>query len=177
MRAFTRSTTCQRVRWPPKVTRRFEGEGVYAIYYSGPFPAYAGMDREQPIYVGQAVITKTAARPLHQRLGEHANSIREAENLDLDDFRCRWLVLDSVWINLTEQLLIAEHRPVWNLVVLGFGSHGQGGNRETQKRSRWDTLHPGRPWADRVKHDNDLSADDLRREIAAHRASERTPGL
>lgn len=41
---------------------RFDGAGIYALYYSGPFPAYAGIVErnrderfEAPIYVGKAV--------------------------------------------------------------------------------------------------------------------------
>jgi hypothetical protein len=34
----------------------FEGAGVYVIYYSGPYPAYADLvRRDEPIYVGKAV--------------------------------------------------------------------------------------------------------------------------
>ena len=148
----------------------FSGIGVYTIYYAGPFPAYTGMATDEPIYVGQAVLTKTAPRPLHKRLMEHAKSIRDAENLDLADFRCRWLVLETVWINLTEQVLIAEHKPIWNQVVAGFGNHDQGRTRSTQERSWWDTLHPGRKWAAAQKP-NKSGETTILREIAAHRAS------
>ncbi|MYH21851.1 MAG: Eco29kI family restriction endonuclease [Acidobacteria bacterium] len=133
------------VALPPD--KPFEGSGVYAVYYAGVFPAYVKVTGEVPIYVGQAVLTKTKPRPLFERLREHARSIDDARNLDLADFRCRWLVLDTVWINLTEQLLISEHRPLWNWVVAGFGNHNQGRTRNTQERSWWDTLHPGRKWA------------------------------
>ena len=61
-------------------------------------------------------------------------------------FDCRWLVLAPVWIGLTEQILIDEYRPVWN-AIRGFGNHDQGTTRRAQKRSQWDTLHPGRPRA------------------------------
>ena len=37
---------------------------------------------------------------------------------------CVWLVLDPVWIGLTEQVLIAVYRPIWNSVVDGLlGTH------------------------------------------------------
>lgn len=114
------------------------GRGVYTLHYHGPFDAYAGLG-DTPIYVGQA-------RELRTRLSEHARSIDQSQNLDLQDFNCRWLVLEPVWIGLTEQILIDEYRPVWN-AIRGFGNHDQGSSRRTQKRSQWDTLHPGRPWA------------------------------
>ncbi len=152
----------------------FEGAGVYTLHYSGSFPAYAGMEPTEAIYVGQAVVTKTKRRPLFQRLGEHARSIEDAENLDLDDFRCRWLVLDTIWIGMTEQILIEQYRPVWNLTVAGFGNHNQGTTRNTQERSWWDTLHPGRRWASEQRP-NETSIETILREIAAHRAGGRNP--
>ncbi len=114
------------------------GRGIYTIHYDGQFHAYENL-AGTPIYVGQA-------RNLRTRLGQHARSIEQADNLDIDDFRCRWLVLAPVWISLTEQILIDEYRPVWN-AIRGFGNHDQGTTRRAQKRSQWDTLHPGRPWA------------------------------
>ena len=87
-----------------------------------------------------------SGRDLRTRLGQHARSIEQAENLELHDFDCRWLVLAPVWIGLTEQILIDEYRPVWN-AIRGFGNHDQGTTRRAQKRSQWDTLHPGRSWA------------------------------
>ena len=45
---------------------------------------------------------------LCKRLKEHADSIRSARNLDLKDFRCRWLVVDEVFIPLAESLLISH---------------------------------------------------------------------
>lgn len=45
---------------------------------------------------------------------------------------------------LGESLLISRFRPLWNVIVEGFGNNPTGGPRESQKRSPWDTLHPGR---------------------------------
>ncbi len=96
---------------------------------------------------------------LFSRLREHANSIRtvetyhrskDASNLKLHDFRCRYLVADDIWVPLGEALLIGHYRPVWNVVVDGFGNHAPGGGREQQARSLWDELHPGRSWAERL---------------------------
>ena len=135
---------------------QFAGGGVYTIYYRGGFHAYESMGDDEPIYVGKADLPgkrqgraalNRATPALYRRLSEHAGSVDSAENLNLSDFQCRWLVLDPIWIGLTEQVLISEYRPIWNVVVDGFGHHDQGRTRRSQRRSRWDTLHPGRPWA------------------------------
>jgi len=66
------------------------------------------------------------------------------------DFCCRFLVVDDIWIPLAESLLIEMFMPLWNLRIDGFGNHDPGRGRHKQKRSPWDTLHPGRPWASRL---------------------------
>ena len=93
-----------------------------------------------------------------------------ADIRDEEPIYCRWLILDLVWIGLTEQVLIAEYRPIWNVVVDGFGHHDQGTTRRNQKRSRWDTLHPGRPWAAHYQ-DNADSAEAIQEAILSHRKS------
>lgn len=152
---------------------RFFGGGVYTIYYRGPFHAYANLKVDEPIYVGKADLpgkrqgrrAPQAPKPvLHSRLKEHAQTINHANNLDLNDFRCRWLVLHPVWISLTEQVLIAEYQPVWNVMVDGFGIHQPGQGRRRQRRSQWDTLHPGRPWAAELPG-NDMSAPEIEQAI------------
>jgi hypothetical protein len=140
----------------------FLGAGVYVIYYTGDFPIYsriASYNRNNkyrwPIYVGKAVpvgARKGASDPdpgpdLHKRLSEHATSISQAKNLDLKDFACRFLVVDDIWIPLTESILIESFQPVWNQSLDGFGNHAPGSGREKQKQSPWDALHPGRSWA------------------------------
>lgn len=143
----------------------FLGAGVYALYYCGDFSAYARLRNtpascDIPIYVGKAV--PQGARKggfvnenyegsaLYDRLSDHAASIDAAHNLRLEDFRCRFLVVDDIWIPLAESLLIETFHPVWNCVVDGFGNHNPGAGRYNQKRSPWDVLHPGRPWAERL---------------------------
>ena len=145
----------------------FVGAGIYAIYYEGDFPAYqsiAAMNRnskyEAPIYVGKAIpagarrgnvgLGVDPGKVMHRRLTEHARSIDSANNLDLAHFRCRYLIVDDIWIPLGESLLISRFRPAWNHVVDGFGNHDPGAGRRNQQRSPWDILHPGRPWANRL---------------------------
>ncbi|WP_298820974.1 Eco29kI family restriction endonuclease [Chloroflexus sp.] len=72
---------------------------------------------------------------------------QQVDNLSLDDFWRRYLVVDDIWIALAENMLIEMFAPVWNTTIIGFGSHAPGKGRHNQKRSAWDTLHPGRPWA------------------------------
>jgi hypothetical protein len=43
---------------------------------------------------------------------------------------------------------------VWNRVLDGFGNHTPGAGRFKQQRSRWDTLHPGRSWAEKCAPNN-----------------------
>lgn len=161
---------------------RFPGAGIYAIYYFGDFPSYSPIARrnrdgkcEWPIYVGKAVpqgarkgrfsLDASSGDVLFNRLKEHAQSIEQAENLDLRDFSCRYLVVDEIWIPLAEQLLIEEFSPVWNTVIDGFGNHDPGSGRYNQKRSAWDILHPGRPWATRLQ-ESDISRGELINRLA-----------
>lgn len=169
------------VQLPPK---RLMGAGIYAIYYTGDFPAYRRISRIAPsdeaaipIYVGKAVPSGSrkggyglGADPgdvLHRRLSEHASSIESARNLRLADFQCRYLLVDDIWIPLGESLLIETFRPVWNMLVDGFGHHDQGRSRRGQKKSAWDTLHSGRLWAEKVEEPNDKTSEDISREVVA----------
>lgn len=144
----------------------FEGAGIYAIYYTGDFAPYAQVARLNrddrfmlPLYVGKAVppgarmganLEVPAGKVLQKRLKEHADSIRAAENLDIEDFHCRFLVVDDIWIPLGESLIIARFTPVWNSLIDGFGNHNPGKGRHAGMRPRWDVLHPGREWAMRL---------------------------
>ncbi|CCF86129.1 Eco29kI family restriction endonuclease [Nitrolancea hollandica] len=144
---------------------RFEGAGLYAIYYIGDFPPYASLSQQNlndnfqmPIYVGKAEREgkRTGQRAdsdttytLYKRLREHARSIQQAKNLDLADFRCRFLIVDDIWIPLGESLMIRDFQPLWNVIVSGFGNHAPGGGRISGERPLWDMLHPGRSWAER----------------------------
>ena len=145
---------------------RFMGAGIYAIYYVGEFSLYHAIaernrkDRfELPIYVGKAIpagarkggfgLGENPGMTLFSRLNEHAKSIEQAENLALSDFYCRFLVVDDIWIPLGESLLIAKFSPLWNQWIDVFGNHDPGKGRYNQERSRWDVLHPGRPFAEK----------------------------
>jgi len=173
----------------PLPPEQFRGAGIYAIYYSGDFPAYEKIARVAaagpgavPIYVGKALPTGSrkngyglGADPkdvLYRQLSEHAASIDEAINLNLTDFRCRYLLVDDIWIPLGESLLIETFEPVWNILVDGYGHRDQGKARRGQKKSAWDTLHPGRPWANNVEQPNDKTAEQISNAIVQYLAGE-----
>lgn len=164
---------------------RFDGAGIYALYYLGDFAAYRSLSGHNrgdqglvaPIYVGKAIpaggrkgasVTTTArSTALWKRLGEHAESIKSAHNLRLEDFKCRFLVVDDIWIPLGESLVIAKFAPVWNSLIDGFGNHDPGRGRYQGMRTRWDVLHPGRAWAERCAPRPE-SAEDIEREVSSH---------
>lgn len=152
----------------PLPPEKFKGAGIYAIYYTGDFEAYkdlSAVNREgkfaRPIYVGKAVpagarkggigLGADPGTALFKRLCEHLESVRAAENLNEEDFFCRYLVVDDIWIPLAESLLIEKFQPVWNRVLDGFGNHDPGKNRYEQEKSPWDKLHPGRDWANKMR--------------------------
>lgn len=149
----------------------FYGAGIYALYYKGKFAPYsklAMMNQSQgasvPIYVGKAipaggrkgggsgakVSSEKPTKSLFKRLTEHAESIRSTE-LSIDDFSCRYLVVDDIWIPLGESLLITRYSPLWNLLLDGFGNHDPGTGRYNGLIPKWDVLHPGRAWAARCR--------------------------
>lgn len=147
---------------------RFTGAGVYAIYYAGDFECYQPIARLNqggnfglPIYVGKAVpagarkgvfgLESTTTQALYKRIVEHSETIKLSTNLRLEDFYCRYLVVDDIWIPLGESLLIAKFSPVWNMLVDGFGNHDPGKGRYDGLCPRWDVLHPGRAWALKCK--------------------------
>ncbi|MBR4517851.1 MAG: Eco29kI family restriction endonuclease [Victivallales bacterium] len=116
---------------------------------------------QQPIYVGKAVpagarkggfgLGAEPGQALFNRLCDHAKSVDEATNLEKDAFFCRYLAVDDIWIPLAESLMIERFAPLLNLILDGFGNHDPGKGRYNQQKSPWDTLHPGRSWAERLQ--------------------------
>ena len=151
-------------KFPPEP---FIGAGVYAIYYCGDFAPYkklSEMNKDEscvPIYVGKAVpagarkgglgMNVDHGLALFSRLSEHYTSVAKAKNLDETDFSCRFLVVDDIWIPLTESLLIERFKPLWNRCIDGFGNHDPGSGRYRQQRSPWDCIHEGREWANNLQ--------------------------
>ncbi len=163
-----------------EIVAPFEGAGIYAIYYHGSFEPYQSIVRrgesevETPIYVGKAVpsgarkganlTTSSSGKWLFNRIVEHRESIKAAENLNADDFSVRYLVVDDIWIPLGEALLISTFNPVWNHLVDGFGNHDPGAGRYNGLRPLWDVLHPGRVWAERCKQRSE-TREEIGRQI------------
>jgi hypothetical protein len=160
----------------------FTGAGIYALYYAGKFPPYSRIAEKNvneqwdaPIYVGKAVpagarkggygLGESPGEVLYRRLREHGESIQQARNLSLDDFKCRYLVVDDIWIPLGEALLISMFSPLWNKLLDGFGNHDPGAGRYNQQRSSWDEIHPGRPWAAKLRP-HSRSKDEIIKSIA-----------
>ena len=149
---------------------RFSGSGVYAIYYTGSHPSYeplASRNRdnkfEWPVYAGKAVPSGSrkgggasassdesgpvgTESSVYSRLRQHASSLAQAENLEVSDFYCRYLIVDPLWIPLGESIIIASFAPIWNTLLDGFGNHNPGKGRKDGMVSRWDVMHPGRSW-------------------------------
>jgi hypothetical protein len=166
---------------PPRT--RFEGAGVYAIYYAGDLPLYKPISDQnrngafnKPIYVGRAVprgsrkggsgLDAPPGRVLYERLCHHAKSISAAHSLNIADFSCRYLIVDDIWIPLGESLLIQMFTPVWNQVLDGFGMKEPGEPRYGGELSKWDTVHPGRPWSEKCKP-NAKSKKQIEDEVSA----------
>jgi hypothetical protein len=104
---------------------------------------------------------------LYNRLRIHYSSIDQAVNLDVEDFLCRYLIIDEIWVPLAESLLITQFAPVWNQAVDGFGIKTPGAGRIGQKRSEWDVLHPGRSFASGLS-ESKKTEDELRIRVLNH---------
>jgi len=160
----------------------FVGAGIYTLYYAGAFPPYrkiaeknTGAKWDAPIYVGKTVpagarkggygLGESPGEVLYRRLKEHSESIDQAENISLSDFKCRYLIVDDIWIPLGESLLISMFSPLWNQILDGFGNHDPGAGRYNQQQSSWDVIHPGRPWARKLKP-NVRSREDILKAIS-----------
>ncbi len=160
----------------------FYGAGVYAIYYRGSFAPYLPLKgRDHPIYVGKADPDNQSAKDavsqgtkLSARLNEHARSIRKAATtLDINDFECRFLIVQTGFQKSAEDYLINFFKPIWNSetkICFGLGKHGDSSKTRVNKRSPWDTMHPGREWADATT-ENQKSPETIIEQIGAHLAT------
>ena len=167
-------------RQPLNSVEKFYGSGVYAIYYNGPFLLYQALSgSETPIYVGQAAPKANNARtPIEQgdrlsdRLKTHrANIIKASSTLNIEDFECRCLVVQSGWETGAEDYLIHLFKPIWNSetnILYGLGKHGDAAETRGNKRSPWDTLHPGRKWAGSGKLEDARSQKQIANDLVLH---------
>ena len=162
------------------VDHRFYGSGIYALYYKGNSPFYKPLSKkEHPIYVGKADPKDTnAATPkaqgmgLYGRLADHSKSVTKASaTLKVEEFECRYLVVQSGWQTAAEDYLIDLFKPIWNSEtkkVFGIGKHGDKAETRGNKRSPWDTLHPGRTWAGHEKLVDQKSKETIGDELKEH---------
>ncbi|MCP5537817.1 MAG: Eco29kI family restriction endonuclease [Akkermansiaceae bacterium] len=149
---------------------RFYGTGVYAIYCvakSGVYKDFHEINRtsfDVPIYVGKAVPTgwrqgrignsDSMCYELYNRIREHGRSIESGDALQISDFHCRFMILESKETDLigtVEAALIRKYQPIWNTLLDGFGNHDPGSGRYQQAKSDWDVCHPGRAWAEKCQ--------------------------
>ena len=156
----------------------FYGSGVYAVYYHGKSEsAYLPIScTETPIYVGKADPKNPQAEniedqglALYARLKEHAGSIAAA-NLPLSDFLFRASPFQTGMQSAVEDFMIRLFRPIWNKEVkicFGIGKHGDSAKTRANKRSPWDTMHPGRKWAAATKNDQ-MARHEVEAGIADH---------
>ncbi|OOE64080.1 Eco29kI family restriction endonuclease [Salinivibrio kushneri] len=141
---------------------KFPGAGVYALHMvdtsATPYDGY--IRKEKPIYVGKAVPsgwrqgrnTDDVGNVLINRIMQHYKNL-ETVNLGGYRFEVRFAVLSGAGLDLISSLesaLIRKYRPLWNSYIDGFGNHDPGRGRYAQSPSEWDTLHPGRHWAERL---------------------------
>jgi hypothetical protein len=170
---------------PLPLKHEFQGSGVYALFYLGDLPVYATVrspDAARPIYVGKPIpvggrkglqIGTTVGRSLHNRLSEHTTSIQSAVNLRIEDFLCRYLVVEPLWIVMAERFLIQHHQPLWNVCLDGFGNHDPGRGRHQGEITWWDALHPGRAWAARLRQIRTVAAAAARVEMFLQASKDR----
>ncbi len=167
-----------------RYSNKFDGAGIYAIYYVGTFPAYKSIASQNtggkfgaPIYVGKAVPEgsrkgglldqEAPTNALFERLKLHAQGIEQVSNLHLSHFHCRSLIVEDIWIPLGETYMIHTFQPLWNKLVAGFGIKTPGKRRRGQYASLWDTIHPGRAFVSRLGlPPNPKSEAEILREIA-----------
>jgi len=167
----------QRPIMPFPPTERFNGPGVYALYYVGKHEAYAPIVKldqgkcTYPVYVGRAARQNSnqgfsprasTGTELYSRMLQHFRSVSQASNLEASDFRARFLVLKPAYINLAESVLIMAFRPPWN--GMGLGSNPTGAPRMAGRGSLWDSLHPGRAGRPQGAEQTAAAAADLIRE-------------
>lgn len=162
----------------------FNGANIYVIYYMGDFEAYTPLPAKNkdgefntPIYMGKAVppgarkgnfgLDSEPGPSLYKKLQEHAESITTAENLHMEDFFCRFLVIDGIRIPLEEPLLTAKFSSVWNKFIDGFGGHDSGKGRYEGAQPKWGTLYPRRNWANKCAARAE-SAEQITQEIQAY---------
>jgi Eco29kI restriction endonuclease len=170
-------------RYPLALVPQFYGAGIYAIYFKGgagtfsPYYPLSGTDH--PIYIGKVDPLDSSAKDavgqgakLAARLREHARTIEKVNTtLNIDDFECRFLIVQTGFQKPAEDYLIRFFKPLWNSeigICYGMSKHGDDAATRGNGRSPWHTLHPGIKWADNELLTDQKPASQIEKEIADH---------
>ena len=104
------------------IDKRFQCPGIYLIYYVGAKSLYEELvssSKDQPIYVGMSTVSAFT------RLNIHRGKLEKAEDLQVQDFKVRFMGLDiEHYAPCIEGMLIEYYSPLWNdtAVKLSFGN-------------------------------------------------------
>jgi hypothetical protein len=178
---------------PLSVIDDFKGAGIYILYYSGDFLPYGRISAENaksrvtPVYIGKAIPkggrmgvskdTSVDSDALALRLRKHAAKIRGSENLDINHFYFKHLVIEDVFIPLGENILIRDLKPIWNSSITGFGNNAPGSGRGKQKPSFWDVLHPKKGSSKGKDVKTGMSLEDVERRVEEYFAGKGPPAV
>ena len=108
--------------------------GVYLIYYVGETSLYGDLvssSQKQPIFVGRS------QRNILKRLKDHHSKVASAEDLEVEDFAVRYMIVDiESYVHSIEGVLIEYYTPLWNDPRLQFSF----GNA-TDENNNWIRYH------------------------------------
>jgi len=145
-------------RKPLQHISKFYGAGIYALYYTGESEVYSAISNsETPIYIGKASPSgnpqtyKEQGPKLYDRLNTHKKNIMKVSGILILDFEYRSLVVQSGFEAAAEDRLISIFGPIWNKetkLLFGIGKHGDSSTTRQNNKSPFDTVHPGRKWAE-----------------------------
>ncbi|MBI9085758.1 MAG: Eco29kI family restriction endonuclease [Desulfobacterales bacterium] len=117
----------------------------------------------------QAETVEEQGQALYTRLKEHSKSMTKAD-LPLADFYFRAAPIQTGMQAAVEDFMIRLFRPIWNKeikICYGIGKHGDSASTRANKRSPWDTMHPGRKWAADTELDQ-MSLQEIESRVAEH---------
>ena len=105
---------------------------------------------------------------------KYATTTNNSKQLRIEDFEYRRLVVASNAQTASEEHLLRIFKPIWNedyKICWGISKHGDSAKTRANRRSPWDTMHPGRKWAfDSAEDKKPLSEilADIREHIKAN---------